>query len=292
MSFLNKRSSSGVFTASKNGFMEYKGQAGNGSINDTLYALGYHPDQAYTTRFNTNPKEAIQVVVFEIFSRNIIFVMTSKKTTYITEKDLRKHLGNFSVSKEFDSIRINEVLNAGLENASLSSEFIAKVLHLKAISNNGMFYSERIKTYLYFTEGRLTDFHFDDGLFPWSKYLKEMNPTVYKNISDTALKYWADNDFQIKKEINIQSEAWSNTPDALRNEYLSLHRTENGGFNFHMLRVCHYKYPLKLKQFKEINHGRFMIVEENNSYKEISCGKFQYQFDSESEELLNIVQLK
>lgn len=288
MSFFNKRTSTGIFIFTGRGFKEYKGEIGNGSIDSITIKLGYHPDQVYTT-FETDPKGEINFILFEIFTRNIVCVSTSQNVTYITEKDIKRYLGNFSVTKEFTSIRIGDHLTTGIENASLTIDFLTKVLKLKNSSNNGMFYSERINTYLYFTDGLLTDFLYEDGLFPWAKHLQEINKTVYGLISELAYKYWPQDSFQAKKEINIQCEAWSSIPDAYGNEFIPIHRTENGGANLHMIRVCHYAYPISISQFKEINYGRYEILNEDDANNTISfkCGNFQYDFDIETDSLLN-----
>lgn len=283
--FFNKRESSGVFKPSNGGFVEYKGDIGNGSINDIRTVLGYHADQVYDPVFG-NDKDKISYVCFEIFTRNVVFVLTSKKVTFITQRDIDKSLGKFSVNKYFDRKETSDRLSQGIDNRSMSIEFMAKVLSLKDVSRNGMFYSEKIKTYLYFTEGFLTDFHFDDGLFPYAQHLKAVNPKVYNWIADLAYKYWPNNDFQAIKEINIQCEAWANIPEAFGNEFIPLHRTENGGANLHMIRVCHYNYPININQFIEINHGRYKQLPDDNGNKRFTCGKFNYIFDEDSKMLI------
>lgn len=293
LSYFKKRTTSGVFVPSNKGFEEYRGETENGSINDIIISLGYNTDQIYSPFMVTDFNKSIYSIHFEIFTRNIVFVLTNKKTTFITSKDIKKHLGDFSVRKYFDSLKVSDVLTDGVDNCSLSIEFMAKNLNLKNVSNNGVFYSDRIKSYLYFTNGSLTDFQFNDGFFPWAKHLKEVNPTVYNWLSDLAIKYWPHDDFQAKKEINIQAEAWSNIPNAFGNEFVPLHLTENGGANLHMIRVCHYGYPINVSQFKEINHGRYTIVDDslNADYKLIKCGKFLYTFEMESERLWDIQQI-
>jgi len=284
--FFNKRESSGIFKPSNGGFAEYKGDIGNGSINDIRSILGYHADQVYGRGLG-NGNDKINYVCFEIFTRNVVFVRTSKKVTFITQRDIDKSLGKFSVSKHFDRKEISDRLSDGIDNCSMSIGFMAKVLSLKDVSRNGMFYSEKIKTYLYFTEGFLTDFHFDDGLFPYAKDLKAVNPTVYNWIAGIAYKYWPNNDFQAIKEINTQCEAWANIPEAFGNEFIPLHRTENGGANLHMIRVCHYNYPINISQFKEINHGRFETLDDEQGNPRFKCGKFTYLFDQNSEMLIS-----
>jgi hypothetical protein len=288
MSYFNRRTSSGIFTWNGRGYSEYKDEILDRSINGISIALGYHPDQTYSpvSRFEKNP--TIFAVVYEIFTRNVIFVLTTPQTTFLTEKDVKKYLGDFSVTKEFNSLKIGDVLETGIENCTLSIEFLARVLKLKNISRNGMFYSDRIKAYLYFTNGILTNFQYDDGFFPWAKHVKEVNSTIYNWLSTLAYKYWPNDEFQAKKEINIQCEAWSAIPEAFGNEFIPLHRTENGGANLHMIRVCHYNYPITLSQFKEINHGRFeqQMEDSASGYTILKCGLFLYLFEISSELLL------
>lgn len=288
MSFLSKRKSSGIFIPSVNGYVEYQGEMGNGSINDIGNHLGYNNDQTYTTVGKIDKTEKIKAVIFEIFTRNVVFILVDTKVTFITDKDVQKHLGDFSVNKEFTSLRINNTLSEGIENETLNIEFLSRVLNLKDAAPNGMFYSEKIKTYLYFTNGILTNFQYDDGLFPWAKHLQKVNKTVYKKLADLANKYWPDNPFQAQKEINIQCEAWASIPDAYGNEYLHLHGTENGGANLHMLRVCHYGFSINLEQFMELNHGRYLLIREEQESNSVcyKCGLFLYIFNLTSGELL------
>lgn len=288
MSYFNKRTSTGIFKPSGNGFKEYKGETGNGSVNDVTKWLGYNPDQVYCT-FDSDPKKQINFIVFEIFTRNIVCISTNTNVTYLTEKDIKRYLANFSVTKEFTTLRISDDLTTGIENGSLPIDFLARILQLNNSSRNGMFYSERIKTYLYFTEGLLTDFHIDDGLFPAAKHVQEVNKTVFNWISEIAYKYWPQDSFQAKKEINIQCEAWSTIPNAFGNEYIPLHRTENGGANLHMIKVCHYGHPITIEQFKEINHGRYSLINHNQQTRRVDfvCGNFKYQFDMDSGDLIS-----
>lgn len=284
---LNKRKSSGIFIQRNGRFEEYKGDVGKGSINEIIETLGYHIDQIYSPILKSG-KDKILYVGFEIFSRNLVFVLTSKDITYITHKDINKYLKEFSVRKEFDRLRTTDLLTECIENKSLTVDFLSKVLNLKDFSKSGIFFSDKLDIYLYFTEGVLTDFHFDDGLFPYAKHLKSVNPIVYNWIANLANKYWPNNSFQAIKEINIQCEAWANIPEAFGNEFIPLHRTENGGANLHMIRVCHYDYPIKINQFIEVNHGRYEELEDTDLNKVYRCGNFIYTFNKESEQLLKV----
>jgi len=287
----NKRTSTGIFIPAKNGFVQYNGESGDGSINGVTSAFGYQYEQVYGPIFG-DPSDKIRYICFELFTRNIVYVLTSKDTFHITEKDIKKVLGDFTVTKYFDPRTIAESLTSGIDNRNLSAEFLAKVLRINDVSNNGMFYSQKIDTYLYFTDGLLTDFHFDDGLFAGAKSLRQFNRTVFNWIADEAYKYWPSDPFQAKKEINIQSEAWANIPGGFGNEYISLHKTGNGGANLHMIRICHYGYPIILDEFKEINYGRYAQVESGIvNHQEVVCGMFSFIFNEVDGELVRIVLL-
>lgn len=293
MIYFKKRISTGIFIPSGNNYREYKGEIGNGSINSITNALGYHTDQVYST-FHADTRERINFIIFEIFTRNIVCISTKVEVTYLTDKDVKRYLNGFSVTKEFTTLRVTDELTNAIENGSFTIEFLARILQLNNTSRNGMFYSERIKTYLYFTNGVLTDFHIDDGLFPAAKHVQEVNKTVFNWISDLAHKYWPQDSFQAKKEVNIQCEAWSLIPAAFGNEFIPLHRTENGGANLHMIRVCHYRHPINVTQFKEINYGRYSVMgfDQENRTVDFLCGRFKYQFNLDTENLISAVQYK
>ncbi|GEM65889.1 hypothetical protein SF1_38710 [Sphingobacterium faecium NBRC 15299] len=293
MSYFNKRKSTGVFLPSVKGFSEYKGEIGDGSISGITNILGYHGDQLYSIFPSDKVKPKIWAIEVEVFTRNIAFVVADTSVTYLTQKDINKHMKDFSVAKEFNALNINDILSTALENSSFTTEFLSKVLNLSGVSRNGMFYSEKIKTYLYFTNGILTNFQVDDGLMPYARYLQEVNSIIYGRISELAYKYWPKDDFKAKREINIHCEAWSRIPDAFRNKFTDLHRTENGGTNLHMLLVCHYGQDINFLQFQEINIGRFQI-EQNDATEDIvaiKMGNFRYYFDKVTERLLSFDQL-
>lgn len=293
MSYFNKRKSSGVFIPAGNGFVEYQGDIGNGSVNEFSNILGYHKDQLYSIFPSEYLKPKIWAIEIEVFTRNIAFVMTDINVTYLTRKDINKYLKGFSVAKEFNTLQIHDILTTAVENNSFTIEFLSKVLNLTGLTRNGMFYSEKIGTYLYFTNGILSDFQVDDGLMPYSRHLKEVNKTVYTWISEMAYKYWPDDDFKAKREINIQCEAWSRIPDALGNQFVYLHRTENGGVNLRMILVCHYDYQINYPQFQEINNGRFVreLDDPELDLMIIRMGKFRYYFDKKSEHLMSFEEL-
>lgn len=282
------RKSSGVFIPSDKGYREVVDVPDNHSINDLTLHFGYNLDQVETTMPKVLGKSKIHLIAFEVFTRNIVYIMTDRKVTFLTEKDISKELQGFSVNKHYDSLRIKHILETGIENETLSVDYLAKVLKLVNVSRNGMFYAIRIKAYLYFTNGLLTNYQYNDGLFPWAKHLQEVNKWVFEALSGAACKYRADDDFLAQKEINMQCEAWGNIPDAFDNEFVSLHWYENKYANLYMLRVVHYQYPITKAEFMELNYGRFQVMENVASGEcLLRHNRFDYRF-SEDGSLLNI----
>lgn len=278
------KTSTGIFIPAENGgYKQATDVPERYSINSLTWHFGYQPAQVETI-FTIDPQSKVSNIALEIFTRNIVFVMTDKKTTFITERDIKKCMGDYSVTKHYDSIRIKDVLEEGIETESLTVEFLARVLNMPNVSRNGMFYSNKIKTYLYFTNGLLTNYQYDDGFSHWAKHLQKANKTVYDRISKGAYKYRSGDDFQIQKEINIQSEAWGSIPEAFGNEFIPLHTYENGLVNLHMIRVTHYGYPITMNSFQELNFGRYQVIGcEWTSEVILRLNRFDYRFDKDGQ---------
>jgi hypothetical protein len=275
MSF-NRKKSLGIFMPNGSEYTALK-DAPDKSINGIIDFLGYKKPQTYTYH-GSSSKSDIQAVCFKIFTREIICIIADARTTYLSQRSIKQFLVDFSVSKEYDSLRISDILDDGIENQSLTIDYLSETLRLDNRSSNGVFYAEKIKTYLYFTDGILTNYQFDDGLFPWAKNLKQHNRVLYDNIANAASKYQQNDPFLTKKEINIQAQAWSLVPHASGNEYVSLHIQE-GAINFHMLCVCHYNTPITRQEFEELNRGRYREMTSSPTGVVYQLGNFQYNFE-------------
>lgn len=276
MSYFNKASTD-IFIPDGNGFRQAPPEMSGLSFNDCMTFLGYHRDQVMILYSSQSDK--ITNIAFEIFTRNIVFIRTNKKITFIADRDLKKALTGFSVAKYYTSGEIKNILESGIENESLSVDYLASVLKLTNVSRNGMFYASRIKTYLYFTNGLLSNFLYDDGFSTRAKELKQVNKTVYDILAQAAYKYRSGDDFGAQKEINIQSEAWAAIPNAFGNEFIPLHTYNDGLVNLHMIRVCHYGHPITRLAFQEINYGRYQVISNNGSGDVVlRLGHFDYRF--------------
>jgi hypothetical protein len=274
MSFIKKKTS-GIFIPGGSGFVNLTGVPDR-SINGIIEFLGFNHQQIYTYHSSVT-KSNILAICFKIFTRDIVCVIASDITTYISPRILKQFLVNFSVAKVYDSILIKDILDEGIVFENLTISYLSETLNLRNTSSNGVFFSEKIKTYLYFTDGILTNYQFDDGLFPWAKNLKQHNKITYDKIAKVASKYRQDDPFLANKEINVQAEAWANIPHAAGNEFVRLH-THEGAINFHMLRVCHYSTPIEKHEFEELNYGRFQEISRSDTSITYQLGGFQYHF--------------
>ena len=279
--YLKKKRSSGVFIPNEagSGYKEFIGELKIKSFNEISEKLGYHIDQVKHYWLSTNSENEITCVGFKVFSNDIVFIVTKGTTANLTKSQLDHFLKDYKLKEEYNSVETRSILQRGIDNKSLDYEFLSEVLKIKLPDPNGVFFSEFLNLYLYFNKGFLTDFQPSDGLNEWGKYFRAINPLIIENYENVAKKYWGDNSTNVIKEINTQSKALANVPNASKNEYIPLHLDENNTANFHMLMVCHYNKEITLDEFKRINHGRYMQQESlNASAIKYKLGNFEYEF--------------
>lgn len=280
-SFFRKKTSTGTFIPnSKSGFAEFT-NTNYTSFNELAELLGYTGESlhCYIPR-NWNPESsAIQMILVEAFTRNIVCVKTLKSVSRLTDSMVKAVMKYFDLKEEYSSVVVADVLTRGIENRSLSIGFLARVLNIQEPSQNGVFYVESLGLYLYFNNGVLVDFSPSDGLNQWAKHWNSLNPAFIAKYEALARTYWGDNRSKVIQEVNVQAEALTNVPDTFNNEYADLHRTEHDTVNWFMLLATHYTMPITLPLFLDINHGRYdPISEELGAYQ---AGKFIYRFDQE-----------
>jgi len=273
-----KKKSSGIFIPNGEGFSELTDYIGEGSINDISHHLGYNPNQTITYFGDFDQNFDVVDVIIEIFSCNIVFVLTKDTVIELEKNKVDYFLRDLEFSNEFGGINSTDILQSGIENKSFSIEFLSRVLNLNNANPNGIFYAISIDLYLSFKDGLLIDFISADGLSNWARHYKQLNPDFIFNIEKTATKFWGDEKSKIINEINIQCDALSNIPHFLDNEYLKLHETDFGSTNYFMLLVCHYNHEISLSQFIEINHGRYKTYTSSNSLIKFGLDRFIYEF--------------
>ncbi|MEX1014186.1 MAG: hypothetical protein WDZ80_03435 [Candidatus Paceibacterota bacterium] len=251
------------------------------SIINIIKFLGYNSDQFYTY-FDTNKMNSkIVTIVFKAFTDEVICVLTDDTVESLSKREVNNYLSDFNLEDEFDSYTIENTLNNGIKNQSLSKKFISEIFGLP-VTNNSLVVGQ-IGYELHFNDSVLVDYNSSDGLNKWAKMWKNEHPSTYRDYKKAASKYW-NNESRIINEINIQAEAFANVPGGNQNEYIPLHRSPDGTINFKMLMVAHYNQKITLDEFKLINRGRYELANEfndNDNYKRTTyrLNKTLYTFD-------------
>jgi hypothetical protein len=158
--FENKESSR-VFVPSGDTFIEVTGKIEETSTDGISFRgislhLGYHPDQLRGYFGQYDIEFDIQQVVFEIFTDRIVFALTKSTVDHVDQKKLNYFLKDF---KQEGSITARGTLLSGVDNKSLSIEFLTRVLNLdKGEGDGGIIFCKKLGLMLYFADGHLTDF--------------------------------------------------------------------------------------------------------------------------------------
>ena len=282
LAIFKKKKSYGAYLKSKNGFEPLKDKIAKLSINDISSHLGYDSFHIHTFHNSYKKRSNIDIVAFEVFTNNVVFMLVKDKFKKPTDRALRKFLRNFKYSEEYDSIFIRDYLLEGIANKSLNIEFLSKVLNIPKDNPNAEILVKKLDVKLFFVNGYLASFKLTNDLEEWARHLKNINKDIIANYARLSKKYWIDDYEMIFNEVNIQSEAFANTPSGYKNEFINLHRGEFNTINFLMLLVCHYNQKLTEYQFQNCNHGRCVKVNNINSGNQIyEFGKFNYYFDKE-----------
>lgn len=270
-----------VFVPSENGFVEKQINVEKKTIANTAKFLGYNAEQYYTYR---NPDdEGIWLVGFKSFTDKIIFIVMSDTSKILTNDRINEYLSKYDYSKVFGSSEIESTLNDGVKNKSLSSKFLSEIFNENNLIQNGEINAESIGYTLTIKNGYLIEYKSLDGFNKWAKEWKEKFIEMYFDYRNEASKYWGDNNEKVITEMNVQAEAWAKTPNCMQNEFIELHKNENGVINFKMLLVAHYNEKITLDEFKEINHGRYELISdfsnsENKKMTTYKVGKTLFSF--------------
>ncbi|WP_439585386.1 hypothetical protein [Dyadobacter bucti] len=277
--FPKRELSSGIFIQNGDSFSELTEKPENGSINGIAIHLGYHPDQVHTYWGEFDLEADIQQIVLEVFTKKIVFVLTKTTVKTLRKSMVDQFMKKFNWVEEYDSVKVEDILQEGIANSSLNIDFLARVLFISEPEDTGVFYVGKIGKYLYFNNGFLTDYNSADGLNTWARSWKEINPDFIGLYENAARKHWGDNHQKVYDEINLQAEAYANVPGGLLNEFIPLHKTGLDTVNFVMLMVCHYGATVTLEEFKVLNHGRYVeLAEDAFDLRSFQLGVFKYTF--------------
>jgi len=265
---------SNVFVPTADGFTIKDINVEKKSINNICQFLGYNSDQIHTYMDYEKLDGNVTAVIYKVFTETIICVITNDKITTLSKNQVNNYLVNFNLKDEYDSYDIESNLTNGINNRSLSSKFCSDIFSNSRIESNSTVIVPQIGYELQFSNGYLSKFNSSDGLNKWSKQWKESSPEFYNSYEQSARKHWGNEKSKILNEINIQADAYSRTPEASGNDYIKFHQSTEGTINFKMLMVAHYDELIKLREFKEINHGRYILLDE---FKEGNYKRTTYQ---------------
>ena len=253
------------------------------SINEICDYLGYNKDQFYSYTDFHGENIKIIAVIFKVFTDEIICVLTEDTVQSLYKGNVERYLMNFNLKDDFDSYDIESTLEDGVKNRSLSKEFLSDIFNQSDSLGKNSFIAEEIGYELYFKNGMLIEYRPSDGLNKWAKGWKNEVPGRYRKYYAIAARYNND-EKDILNEINIQADAFSRIPNGVRNEYIKFHTNSDGTVNYKMLMVAHYNEKINLREFKNINKGRYELSSEFNNQDNYTRTTFRvnnglYTFD-------------
>lgn len=273
----SNKTSSGLFIVQNSKLVEYTEFIENTSFNGVTDHLGLNKDTLHA--FITSKTDGIYCAAFEIFTENVIFIQTKNHITEISKSALNKILSEYREETNSGIYDPQDFLTDGIENESLTSEFLKRVLNLSDSPKHGYLHCDRLGLYLEFSNGILCDFQPSDGLNKWAKDIKALNPKYLERYFTEAGKYWGKNQKKIQNEVNAQADGWANTVESLKNQYCNLHTTDSGTINFVNLLVAHYNKSISTDDFLELNHGRYQTLKLDHKGGRFKVGKMIYESD-------------
>ena len=250
-----------VFVPSGDGFIEKVVNVEKETVPNVCEYLGYNFEQSYVYMDFDKWGGEVFAVAFEVFTESIICVITIDELASLSYEKVNDYLIKFSFENEYNASNTESILNKGIINRTLTSNFFEDIFLKSSIDKNGSFIIPEIGYELHFTNGILTRFNSTDGLNKWAKEWKSTNMTLFLKYEESAKKYWGNNNAKILNEINVQADAYSRIP---KNEYIEFHRNKEGMINYKMLLVAHFNEKINLTEFKEINFGRYEFIDEFN----------------------------
>jgi len=268
---------SGTFVPRNNEYVEIEIQSSDTSINGVTTYLEYKIEQVHIYFGDMNPNNKIQAIGLEIFTENIAFIVAKKSTLEITKSDVDMFMEEFDYDFEYDITNVEDIFAEGIQNQSLSSDYLAKVLNIKKPIDNEIIYVDKFEVNLYFINGLLASYKFAGKLGKWARHFRKINPNFVDKYVRVSKLFWNENLDKIYKEVNVQLESLANLSQGLKNEFIPLHRTPHNTINFYMILICHYGKDSTIDEFMDINYGRFKKLNENDYL----VGNFVCKFDND-----------
>lgn len=260
----------------ENTFIPYSGSPKTNSINGIANDLGYNNEQFYVFRDFQNDSTIVEMIAFEFYTRNVLFVFTKKPVSKLKVTDVLNFSQSYIFAEIYDAAELQHTFDEAIENQSFSADFLSSKFGVK-IEDNGIQFVPEINYILYFKDGFLCDYQRSDGLNEAANYFKTHASSRYNIIESHAKKYWGNDLVNIQQEINTQCDALYRLPDVTSNPFISLHELVDGWVNYFMLLVTHHNEPINKEIFLRVNHNRFIKSDEQENVYIV--GKFTYNFN-------------
>jgi hypothetical protein len=212
---------------------------------------------------------------FKTLSRELVFVLAKNKEIAVSFTDVSTEILNIDWSYEYSSLNVEDILNEGIKLQNFSLSFLKSVLDLRPEGEN-LFISNKLDLYFKFENELLITFS-DIGFTNSStKWLDKINTHMVRQMTEEARLYH-NNEIDIIEEVNKQSQAILNIPDVVNNEFIYLHKKQNGNVNFYNLLLTHYTHNCNVIDFLFVNKGRYNQIDDSTYI----VGNFIYTFDKE-----------
>lgn len=264
------KNKTGIYVLDNSNLMELEEVPGNGSINSIIENIGFSTNQVHTVHAFDSKK--IEVLGFKIFSKKILFAL-AKNDSKISIEDISREIKRIDWQFEYSSLNVEAILNEGVDAQNLSFDFLNSVLELTQESKN-LFISKEFDLYLQFENNLLQSFTSSEWANSSSKWLKGLNEKMFLEMVEEAKKYH-DNIIDSMEEVNNQSNSLLEIPQAMNNEFINLHKKQNGNINFYNLLITHYTQACELADFLFMNKGRY----KKNNELSYEIGNFIYEFN-------------
>lgn len=279
----SKKRKTGTYKVIGETIEEYEVLPEGGSMNSISMDLGYHPDQIHIVM--TFDSKITSNIGVKIFTKEPVFVMTENKVKDIKLSKVHSELNKVDWSFEYSSSNIEDILEQGVENKSLTLDYLKSVTQL-SLKEDEIYLAKELDLYLQFEDNILILFTSTDGLNSAAKRLKKINIEMFESMLNEAQSYHESLGDAIE-EVNCQCSALQTIPEAMNNEFLDIHINAFGNYNFYNLYAAHYatESDISKDEFLLVNKGRGMVL---TDYKFIIDG-FSYQFDEDGylENVLN-----
>lgn len=272
-------SKTGFFKVEKENLIEIKQLIGNGSVNDCIETIGFPTNHIYT--ISTFKSNKISCLGFTTLTKKLQFVLTENREMKISFSDVLKAQKSIDWDFEYSDLNIEDILQEGVEMGNFSLDFIKSITILKKEEEN-LYNSEKFELYFQFENDILISFSSSKWDNSSTKWLKGVNQKMVDNLLKEA-KRFQRNEIEAMQEVNAQTKALLNIPEATGNEYISLHTNENGNINFYNLVIVHYTQDCKKDNLLFMNKGRYKKIDDYN----YEIGSFKFEFGNENK-LINI----